>query len=124
LKEFEIDADRRKVSQMQVMVAEFTRLVAELDREIQVEEARSGISDPAHYAYSTYATAARRRRDNLKRSVTELNHQLATAKRSLSEAVEEFEAAVSPQYRRPVVGAVDGGGCGAGSTALDLNRAS
>ena len=61
-----------------------------LDREIANEETRSGNADPKHFAYSTYARAARARRDNLKLSAGELHGQLAEAKRHFEEASEEL----------------------------------
>ena len=123
LKEFQIDTHRRKVAQIQTMVAEFERLAAELDREIRIEETRSGISDPAHFAYPTYAKAALQRRDNLRRSTAELKQQLDAAKTALAEAIEEFET-VAPDRQQPMANTpadIDRAHDGA---SLDLNRAS
>jgi flagellar export protein FliJ len=63
----------------------------DLEREIQTEQDRSGIHDPGHYAYPTYAKAAIVRRDNLQRSIDELRAQLTDAKEALSEAFEELK---------------------------------
>src|SRR5689334_25106609 len=65
LKKFQVDEKRRKVSQIETMIAEFDRMAGDLDREIQVEQDRTGIHDPGHYAYPTYAKAAMGRRQNL-----------------------------------------------------------
>ena len=92
LKEFQIDGQRRKIAQIQIMIAEFERLAADLDREIQAEERRSGNRNPTHFAYSTYAKAARQRRDNLKRSTEELELQRDAARRTLAEAIEDLDA--------------------------------
>jgi flagellar protein FliJ len=89
LKTFQVDDKRRKVAQIEGMIAEFERIAADLDREIRVEQDRSGIHDPAHYAYPTYAKAALARRDNLKHSADELRAQLVDAKIALDEACEE-----------------------------------
>ena len=62
------------------MIADFDRMANDLEREIQAEQERAGIHDPAHYAYPTYAKAAGARRDNLKRSVQDLKVQLANVK--------------------------------------------
>ena len=62
------------------MIADFNRMANDLEREIQAEQDRAGIRDPAHYAYPTYAKAAVVRRDNLKRSVQGLKVQLANVK--------------------------------------------
>jgi flagellar protein FliJ len=89
LKTFQVDDKRRKVAQIEGMIAEFERMATDLEREIRVEQDRSGIHDPAHYAYPTYAKAALARRDNLKHSADELRAQLVDAKIALEEACEE-----------------------------------
>ena len=88
LKRFQVDEKRRRVAQIETMMAEFDRMAAELDREIATEENRSGISDLTHFAYPTYAKAARARRDNLKRSADDLKLQLTEAQAELGEAFE------------------------------------
>ena len=91
LKKFQVDEKRRKAAQIEGMIAEFERMASDLDREIQVEQERSGISDPGHYAYPTYAKAAMGRRENLKRSTDELKAQCDDAKAALGEAFEELK---------------------------------
>lgn len=91
LKRFQVDEKRRQVVQIETMLAEFERMAADLDREIQHEQDRAGIHDVAHYAYPTYARAAMARRDNLKRSADELVGQLTDAQDSLAEAFEELK---------------------------------
>lgn len=91
LKRFQADDKRRRVAQIETMIAEFARMTAELDREIAIEERRAGISDPTHFAYPTYARAAIARRDNLKRSAGELHDQLNDAKGLMLEAQEELK---------------------------------
>ena len=91
LKKFQVDEKRRKVAQIEAMIAEFDRIAAELDREIKIEQDRAGIHDPAHFAYPTYAKAAIGRRQNLKRSANELKVQVDDAKAALGEAFEELK---------------------------------
>jgi flagellar export protein FliJ len=91
LKRFQLDERRRRVAQIETMIAEFQRMSADLDREIAAEEAKAGISDPAHFAYPTYARAATQRRDNLRRSAHDLHDQLDDAKAQLGEAFEELK---------------------------------
>lgn len=91
LKRFQVDDRRRQLMQIEAMVAEFTRMAADLDREIHAEETRAGIKDTAHFAYPTYARAAAQRRDNLLRSSDELKEQLADAQRLMDEAEEELK---------------------------------
>ena len=90
LKRFQVDEKRRRVAQIEMMIAEFDRMALELNREIAGEEQKAGISDPAHFAYPTYAKAAMTRRENLKRSAGELKAQLDDAQAALGEAFEEL----------------------------------
>jgi hypothetical protein len=69
---FDPDERRRRGVQVETMIAEMETAANQLDREIQAEEIRSGIHDPAHFAYPTYAKAATVRRDNLRRSIQKL----------------------------------------------------
>ena len=91
LKKFQVDEKRRKVAQIEAMIAEFDRIAGELEREIKVEQDRAGIHDPAHFAYPTYAKAATARRENLRHSTDELRVQLEDAKSALGEAFEELK---------------------------------
>lgn len=90
LRRFQADDKRRRVLQIETMVAEFLRIAGDLDREIAGEEQRSGIADLAHFAYPTYARAARTRRENLLRSAAELKDQLNDAKDQLEAAQAEL----------------------------------
>ena len=91
LRKFQVDEKRRRVAQIESMVADFDRMAGDLEREIQTEQDRAGINDPSHFAYPTYAKAAIVRRDNLKRSADELKGQLEDARMALAEAFEELK---------------------------------
>jgi flagellar FliJ protein len=91
LKKFQVDERRRRVSQIESMIAEFERISGDLERDIKTEQDRAGIHDPAHFAYPTYAKAAMQRRENLKRSADDLKLQLEDAKAALGEAFEEMK---------------------------------
>jgi len=91
LKKFQLDEKRRKVAQMEAMIADFQRMAADLEREILAEQERAGIHDPSHFAYPTYAKAAMARRENLNRSIDELVAQLGDAKAELQESCEELK---------------------------------
>ncbi len=92
LKRFQVDERRRRVTQIETMIAEFTRMSHDLDREIAIEEQRAGIADISHFAYPTYARAAVVRRDNLNRSIGELREQLDEAKERMAGAAEDLAA--------------------------------
>jgi flagellar protein FliJ len=52
-------------------------------------ENRTGIHDPAHFAYSTYAKATIGRRDNLKRTIGRPKEQLPIDQGAVVEASED-----------------------------------
>jgi flagellar export protein FliJ len=91
LKKFQVDERRRKVAQIEGMIAEFERMAVDLDREVKSEQDRAGIHDPGHFAYPTYAKAAMQRRENLQRSADDLKAQLESATDALAEAFEEMK---------------------------------
>ncbi len=91
LKRFQVDEKRRHVSQIEFMIADFERMMNDLDREIISEQEKAGISDETHFAYPTFARAAKNRRDNLKQSADELRGQLNDAQAALGEAFEELK---------------------------------
>jgi len=91
LKKFQVDERRRKVAQIEGMIAEFERMGVDLEREIKSEQDRAGIHDPGHFAYPTYAKAAMQRRENLQRSADDLKVQLDAATNALAEAFEEMK---------------------------------
>src|SRR5258706_16393855 len=90
LKKFQVDEKRRKVVQIEAMIAEFERMATDLEREIKTEQDRAGIHDPAHFAYPTYAKAAISRREKLKLSADGLKDQPDEAKGAPGEAFEEL----------------------------------
>jgi flagellar export protein FliJ len=91
LKKFQVDEKRRQVMQIEMMVADFERMASELDQQIEVEQQKTGISDIAHFAYSTFAKAAMMRRDNLLASASDMKGTLESAQDALAEAVEELK---------------------------------
>jgi flagellar protein FliJ len=91
LKKFQVDEKRRRVVQMEAMIADFDRMASDLDREVANEERRAGIADPAHFAYPTYARAARTRREKVVNSANELRQQLDVAKGEMELAVEDLK---------------------------------
>jgi flagellar export protein FliJ len=107
LKKFQADEKRRRVTQIEMMIAEFGRMAGDLDREIAAEEQRSGVKDQTHYAYSTYARAARARRDNLAHSADELKNQLEEARAALDLANDELAKAQVLESREKGPGLAD-----------------
>lgn len=91
LKKFQVDEKRRQLTQIEMMIADFERMAAELDQQIEYEQQKTGITDVAHFAYSTFARAAMVRRDNLLASANNMKGQLEAAQDSLAEAVEDLK---------------------------------
>jgi flagellar export protein FliJ len=86
LKQFQVNEKRRQLTQLDMMIAEFERMASELEAQILAEEKKAGITDVNHFAYPTFAKAARQRRDNLKNSQADLAEQRKTADTQLAEA--------------------------------------
>jgi flagellar FliJ protein len=91
LKKFQVDEKRRQVAQIEAMIADFERMASELDQQIEIEQQKTGISDVAHFAYSTFAKAALTRRDNLLASAGDMKNTLESAQDALAEAVEDLK---------------------------------
>ena len=52
LKKFQVDEKRRRVAQIEGMIADFQRMSVDLEREIQTEQERAGINDPDAFRLS------------------------------------------------------------------------
>ncbi len=99
LKEFQVKDKQRQLKQLQMMMAEFERMTKDLEQQIAFEEKKSGIADPAHFAYPTFAKAARQRADNLQVSIRELKVQQDAAELALEEVQAEFAKAAALEER-------------------------
>lgn len=90
LHRFKHEERRRQVAEIEMMIADLLKKQDELEAHIRMEESRNGVSDPAHYNYSTAAKASRVRRDNLLLSIGELKDQLDAAKSALADEEAEL----------------------------------
>jgi flagellar export protein FliJ len=91
LRRFDVDEKRQKVADIEVMIQDFNQMVVDLDRQIEAEQERAGVSDVNHYAYPTFAKAAVQRRDNLNASIDDLNVKLERARDDLAESFEDLK---------------------------------
>jgi flagellar FliJ protein len=80
------DLMAKKVELLNTMIREFTSTAASLAREIEAEEERSRIKDPAHVAYSTLAKSLAIRRGNLLNSAADVEIRLLEAQCNLEDA--------------------------------------
>ena len=99
LKQFQVSEKRRQLAQLDLMIAEFDRMAVELDTQIALDEKKAGITDVNHFAYPTFAKAARQRRDNLRASQNDLLQQRANAQAILAEAEAELSRAEALESR-------------------------
>ena len=99
LKQFQANEKRRQLAQLETMMAEFERMAGELDLQIAAEEKKAGITDTGHFAYPTFARAARQRRDNLRNSQADLMSQKEAAEFALAEAEGELAKAEALELR-------------------------
>ncbi|MEX0955187.1 MAG: flagellar export protein FliJ [Rhizobiaceae bacterium] len=99
LKQFQVSEKRRQIGQLDLMLGEFDRMAAELDMQIAAEEKKAGITDVDHFAYPTFAKAARQRRDNLRHSQIDLAEQKEAALAALAEAEQELAKAEALEAR-------------------------
>jgi DNA repair exonuclease SbcCD ATPase subunit len=90
LQRFRHEEKRQQVADIELMIADFNRKLGELDQQIEIEEERTGVSDPSHYNYSMTAKSIRGRRDNLQKSISELDAQLKDAEAQAEEAESEL----------------------------------
>jgi hypothetical protein len=110
LKQFQVNEKRRQLTQLDMMIAEFDRMANELEVQIAAEEKKAGITDINHFAYPTFAKAARLRRDNLKNSQYDLMQQKKTAETLLAEAEAELSKAEMLESRDSRMRESDGDG--------------
>ncbi len=96
---FEAREKARKVGDLEAMIREFEVMAVDLDRQIANEEERTGVRDIKHFAYSTFAKAARQRRDNLQLSVDGLRAKLEIAQAERDIAAEDLAKAEAPETR-------------------------
>ena len=100
LKRREVDQKTRKVEDLERIIREFDTMAVDLERQIQLEEDRTGIRDRGHFSYSTFAKAASQRRDNLKTSTDGLREKLAAAVAERDDTAEQLvRAAAQVEHR-------------------------
>lgn len=99
LKHFQVQEKTRQLAQIDMMLGEFERMSEDLNAQIALEESKAGISDVNHFAYPTFAKAARQRVENLAVSIRDLKDKRAPAEDALKEAEEELKKAELKEAR-------------------------
>jgi hypothetical protein len=65
-------------TQLHALISDLKWRIQLLDADVQEEERKAGVSDPANHAYPILAQTLRARRDNLLATITTLQKQLET----------------------------------------------
>ena len=99
LMRFEAEEKARKVQDLEMMIGDMDQIAQDLERQIRSEEERSGIKDPVHYAYSTFAKAAAERRKKIAASIDDLQNKLSDAIRERDAAMEDLQASQAADER-------------------------
>ncbi|MCO5133023.1 MAG: flagellar export protein FliJ [Phyllobacteriaceae bacterium] len=99
LKHFQVQEKTRQLAQIDMMLGEFERMAGDLQAQIEVEEKKAGITDVSHFAYPTFAKAARTRVENLENSIRDLKEKRSPAEDALKEAEEELRKAELKEAR-------------------------
>ncbi len=107
LKHFQVEDKTRQLTQIDLMIGEFEKMYGDLQAQIDIEEEKAGITDPSHFAYPTFAKAARQRQENLKVSIEELTEKRVNAEAALQEAEEELAKAQKLEQRDGGTGELD-----------------
>ena len=89
-KRFEAAEKARKVASLEAMIRDFETMVAELSRQIAVEEDRTGMRGSCPFCLFNFAKAAAQRRGNLVTSIADLKMKLDVAKRDHEDAASEL----------------------------------
>jgi len=92
LKRREAEEKSRKVADLERIIREFDQMAADLERQIQLEEDRTGVRDRMHFSYSTFAKAAAQRH-NLRQSTEGLREKLSAAVRERDDSMEQLSRA-------------------------------
>ncbi len=99
LKHFQVEDKTRQLAQIDMMIAEFEKMHGDLEAQIHIEEEKAGITDTSHFAYPTFAKAARARQENLEGSIRDLKDKRVNAEAALEEADEELKKAQKLEQR-------------------------
>ncbi len=91
LHRFQVDERRRQVADLEAMLEEFRRKETDLNRQVQIEQDKAGISDIGHYAYPMFAKSMLARRENLLHSIDNISRQLAEAKEYLADSYRDLK---------------------------------
>ncbi len=91
LNRFRVDEIRKRLKSLDDMRADLTKKMADLEKMVQDEQRRSLQSDLGRLAYPSFARSVIARRENIQRSVDEVEKQAATVTEELQNAYRELK---------------------------------
>ena len=91
LHRWQLDEQRRKVTEMESLAEKLRAELQRLDREEEFEQQVAGGSHEANYAYSGFAKALIDRRAKLSQSIRETEEQILEARAALADAYAEVK---------------------------------
>lgn len=103
LRKWELEEKRRKVADLEALLAQLGEAIARLDDEVEMEQAVATASGEVNFAYGPYAAAAVERRRTLKASQEDVKQQIIAAQEEVAIAYQElkkYEVAQSNRRRR------------------------
>ena len=91
LNRFRVDEIRKRLKSLDDMRADMTKKMADLETMVKDEQRRSLQSDLGRLAYPTFARSVIARRENIQRSVDEVEKQAASVTEELQNAYRELK---------------------------------
>lgn len=103
LNRFRVDEIRKRLKSLDDMRADLRKKMTDLEAMVQEEQRRAAHSDLGRLAFPTFARSVQARRENIQRSIDEVEKQAATVTEELQNAYRElkkYEIAVDQEAQR------------------------
>jgi flagellar protein FliJ len=91
LNKFRVDEIRKRLKSLDDMRGDLTKKMTDLETMVQEEQRRSLQSDLGRLAYPTFARSVMARRENIQRTIDEVDKQAATVTEELQNAYRELK---------------------------------
>ena len=103
LNRFRVDEIRKRLKSLDDMRGDLRKKMTDLEAMVQEEQRRAAHSDLGRLAFPTFARSVQARRENIQRSIDEVEKQAATVTEELQNAYRElkkYEIAVDQEAQR------------------------
>lgn len=91
LNRFRVDEIRKRLKSLDDMRADLRKKMSDLEAMVQEEQRRAANSDLGRLAFPSFARSVQARRENIQRTVDEVERQAATVTEELQEAYRELK---------------------------------